>query len=154
MVIFGVINTVDANAGKFSVTPGQIDSGAVTIDGAVNNSDSTPSRIIIRIDGTNNGWDSFGYFYDQGVNTTPCEDGDPAGSHYFMRFSGDKCLCWYTNVGWVIWNQPTPPLGRTDNNCLKQPESDPVVYKVPPQIAGFVSWVSGSIGGTQDVVCS
>jgi hypothetical protein len=43
---------VDANAGKSSVTPGQIDSGAVTIDGAVNNGSAAPDMTAVII---NNG---------------------------------------------------------------------------------------------------
>jgi hypothetical protein len=38
---------VDANAGKSSVTPGQIDSGAVTIDGAVDNGSAAPDDIAV-----------------------------------------------------------------------------------------------------------
>jgi hypothetical protein len=40
---------VDANAGKSSVTPGQIDSGAVTIDGAVNNG-SGGSPVVLAVE--------------------------------------------------------------------------------------------------------
>jgi hypothetical protein len=97
-------------------------------------------------------WNIAGLYFDQGVNTVDCEWGAANGSHWFQRIDGGKCLCWYENVGWVLWNYAQPQTGMPDNNCLRQVESDPVVYSVPPEISAFEAWTMGGSGGTRTVV--
>jgi hypothetical protein len=133
--------------GQFALT----DNNILCYKGKTGNTGESDT-LELRVKDGYDDWNIAGLYFDQGVNTVDCAVGAANGSRWFLKESNDKCLCWYENAGWVIWNDPQPQTVTPDGNCLRQVESDPVVYCMPPVVSAFESWTAGGSGGVRDVV--